>query len=276
RGVNSPVVYFIVQILPYIALTIFVFGLLYRLGRWAAARLLGTSHEITLAPFPQTPFQAGWIFIREIALFRNLFFFEPALWVGAWPMHIALFMVLGGHAVGFYFLGEQFVYLGMSPELSKFMSNLLGSVFGLIVLAGLIYLLVRRAAVERVRLVSNPSDYLHLVLLIAIVTIGDIMRYFPQYGMHYEEVQEYFKALIFFQPVPEFVFHNVFFILHLLCVQILMIVFPFSKLVHLFGMFALRWIENRVHTDPEPGLPNVDVAAARAKGTGLPTAGGAA
>lgn len=77
------VVHFIVQILPYIAVTIFVLGLLFRLGRWAAARLLGTSHEIVLAPFPQTLFQAGWIFIREGALFRNIFFFEPILWIGA-------------------------------------------------------------------------------------------------------------------------------------------------------------------------------------------------
>lgn len=237
---------------------------------------MGTSHEITLAPFPQTPWQSGWIFIREIAFFRNVFFFDPSLWFGAWPMHMALFMVLGGHAVGFYFIGHQFVYLGMSPELSAYMSNLLGSVFGLVLLLGLIYVLVRRVLLVKTRQVSNPSDYLHLVFLIAIVLVGDIMRYFPQYGMHYEEVYEYFKALILFQPVPEFVFHNGFFITHLLLVQILMIYFPFSKLLHLFGMFAMRWIENRVHVDPAPGLPNVDVAAARAKGTGLPSAGSAA
>lgn len=268
--------FFIVQILPYIAVTIFGLGLLFRLVRWAGARLLGTSHEITLAPFPQNPFQAGWVFIREIAFFRNIFFFDPSLWVGAWPMHMALFMVLGGHAVGFYFTGQQFVYLGMSPELSKYLSNLLGSIFGLILLLGLIYLLVRRVSLTKTRQVSNPSDYLHLIFLIAIVAIGDIMRFFPQYGMHYEEVYEYFKALILLQPVPEFVFHNWFFIIHMLLVQILMIYFPFSKLLHLFGMFAMRWIENRVHVDPEPGLPGVDVAAARAKGTGLPSAGGAA
>jgi Nitrate reductase gamma subunit. len=66
-------------------------------------------------------------------------------------MPIALFMVLGGHAAGFYFLGEQFVYIGTPPELSKFMSNLPGSVFNLILLLGLIYLLIRRVSVARVR-----------------------------------------------------------------------------------------------------------------------------
>lgn len=259
--------YFIAQVLPYITVTVFTLGVLWRLWRWAAARIV---HDITLSPFPQTKGEVLGIYLREILLFRNLFKFDLPLWVGAWPMHMALFGVLGGHVVGIYFLGKQFVYLGASEELSKHLSELLGTVMGTILLVGLIYLLYRRAAIDRIRQISNPSDYLMLLLLIAIVSIGDFMRFFPAYGIEYEPVREWFYTLATFQPaaIPD----NTFFIIHILLVQILIMIFPFSKLMHLFGMFGMRWIVNRVQREPAPGLPNVDVAAARAKGIGLPSA----
>ncbi|MGB9803320.1 respiratory nitrate reductase subunit gamma [Desulfofundulus sp.] len=261
--------YFIAQILPYITVTVFIIGVVYRLWRWAAARIV---HNITLSPFPQTKTEVLGIYLREIVLFRNVFKFDRPLWAGAWPMHVALLNVIGGHVVGFYFLGKQFVYLGTSEALSKYLSNLLGTVFGIIMLAGLLYLLYRRLTIDKVRQVSNPSDYLLLLLLIAIVSLGDFMRLAPQYGMHYEPVRKYFATLMTFQPaaIPE---GNPFFFIHMLLAQVLIMVLPFSKLMHLFGMFGMRWIENRVYKEPAPGLPNVNVAAARARGTGLPSAG---
>ncbi|MQL52670.1 nitrate reductase [Desulfofundulus thermobenzoicus] len=257
--------YFIAQILPYITVTVFILGVLYRLWRWAASRIV---HNITLSPFPQSNAEVAAIYAREIILFRNIFKFDLPLWIGAWPMHVALFFVLGGHAMGIYFLGRQFVYIGMSEALSEHMSELLGTFFGLILLAGLLYLLYRRAAIDKMRRISNTSDYLHLFLLIAIVSVGNFMRLFPAYGIEYEPVKEYLTTLLMFRPaaIPD----NPLFLTHLLLVQVLLMVFPFSKLMHLFGMFGMRWIENRVYKEPAPGLPNVDVAAARARGTGLP------
>lgn len=258
------VAYFIAQVLPYITITIFVLGVLYRLGRWAAARIV---HNITLSPFPKNNAEVVGIYAREIISFRNLFKFDFPVWVGAWPMHVALFFVIGGHIMGIYFLGKQFVYVGMSEALSEHMSELLGTVFGLVLLAGLLYLLYRRVTVDKVRHVSTTSDYFHLLLLIAIVSVGNFMRLFPQYGIEYAPVREYLTTLLMFQPaaIPD----NPLFITHLLLVQILLIIFPFSKLMHLFGMFGMRWIENRVYKEPAPGLPNVNRLAGQAKGTGI-------
>jgi len=258
------VTYFIAQIMPYITVTIFVLGVLYRLGRWAGARIV---HNITLAPFPQSNAEVVGIYARQIVLFENIFRFDMPVWVGGWIFHVALFMILGGHVMGIYFLGRQFMYIGLSAALSEHMSELLGTTFGVIALIALFYLLYRRVAVDKVRRVSNPSDYLHLLLLIAIVAVGDFMRLFPGYGIEYAPVKEYITTLVMFQPaaIPS----NPLFITHIFLVQILLIIFPFSKLMHLFGMFGMRWIENRVYKDPAPGLPNVDVAAARAAGAGL-------
>ncbi|GBF33145.1 sulfite reduction-associated complex DsrMKJOP protein DsrM [Desulfocucumis palustris] len=75
--------YFIMQIMPYIALTVFTLGMLYRLGRWAGARIV---HNITLSPFPGTKTQAAAVIGSEVIFFRSLFKSDFALWLGAWAM----------------------------------------------------------------------------------------------------------------------------------------------------------------------------------------------
>lgn len=264
--------YFIMQIMPYIALTVFTLGMLYRLGRWAGARIV---HNITLSPFPGTKTQAAAVIGSEVIFFRSLFKSDLALWLGAWAMHIALFSILGGHAVGIYTLGREFVYLGASESMSEAMSNLLGLTFGIVIFFALLYLLYRRFAFRKVRQVSNASDYLHLLLLLSIVSVGNLMRFIPEWNIHYEPVKEYITYLVTLQPIPAGAeaMHNPLFALHLLLVQILLMVFPFSKLMHVPGMFAERWIINRPYTEPAPGLPNIDIPAARAAGLGLPSGG---
>lgn len=251
------------QILPYITITIFVLGVFYRLGRWVGARIV---HNITLSdPFLRTNGQVALKIGAEAFLFRSIFIFDKALWAGAFIMHFALLNVLGGHIVGFGFLGEQFAFIpGITPEMSKDMSNFLGTFFGIVLFISIAYLLIRRFAIAEVRAISNTSDILWLIYLLLIVGVGNIMRLFPQYHIEYELVREYVIALATFQPVLNMeLLDSVFFLIHFLLVQILLILFPFSKLMHLFGMFAERWIVNRVYHDPAPGLPNVDVAAAR-------------
>ncbi|MBO8137118.1 MAG: respiratory nitrate reductase subunit gamma [Desulfotomaculum sp.] len=266
--------YLVLQILPYISVTIFVVGVMYRLGKWASARIV---HNIVLTPAPPTLGGAAVNYAAEVALFRSLFKGDKSLWAGAWIMHFALLNIIGGHIVGFAFLGEQFKFIGTSAELSKEMSNLLGTTFGIVIWVALLYLLYRRFAINEVKLVSAPADYLHLLLLLGIVTCGNLMRLIPEYGVHYETAQTYFIQLATFQPVHlEHI--NFIFVLHLLLVQILMIVFPFSKLMHLFGMFAERWIINRPYVEPAPGLPGVKVSASSSTTTvtagGKTTAGG--
>jgi len=259
------------QILPYITVTLFTLGILYRLGRWAGARIV---HNITLSPWLQTNSQVAIRVSSEAFLFRNLFRFDRALWAGALLMHFALLNVLGGHIVGFGFLGEQFALipgLGITPELSREISGLLGSIFGIVLWIALLYLLYRRFTIEAVKMVTKPGDNLWLIYLLVLVGIGNIMRFVPGYHIEYELVRDYISALILFHPVVDMdLLNSVFFLAHLLLVQILLIVFPFSKFMHVFGMFAERYIVNRVYNDPAPGLPNVDVASARKAGLGVP------
>lgn len=261
--------YFILQILPYISVAIFTIGILYRLGKWASGRIV---HNITLTPAPTTQAGAMLDIAAEAALFKSLYKADKSLWSGSWLMHVALFSILGGHVMGIGFLGLQFYYIGLTSEhTSEYLSNLLGTSFGVVLLLGLLYLLYRRLSINEVKLVSAPSDYLHLLMLIAIVTVGNLMRFVPEWGIHYEPVRDYVANLLTLAPVTADmeVMHKPVFVIHLLLVQMLMIYFPFSKLLHVFGMFAHRWIINRPYVEPAPGMPGAAVG-----GSGQAVSGG--
>lgn len=251
--------YFILQILPYVSVAVLVIGLLYRLGRWASARIV---HNITLTPAPTTEAGAILEIAKEATFFRSLFKSDKALWAGAWIMHVALFFIIGGHLLGIGLLGRQFAYIGLtSVETSEMLSNMMGTVFGVILLLALCYLLYRRITINEVRVISAPSDYIMLLLLIGIVAAGNSMRFVPEWGIHYEPVREYVQHLLTFTPITMDmeVMHENMFIIHFVQVELLMIVFPFSKLLHSFGMFAHRYIINRPYVEPAPGMPQATV-----------------
>ena len=253
------VYYFIGTVLPYITLVVFTIGVLYRLGRWVGARIV---HRIVLSPFSRTPSDVVVNIGAEAVFFRSMFRMDKKLWLGAWLMHVALFSVLAGHLLGIYTLGDEFTYIGATKVLSEHMSDLLGESFGLLLFVALLYLLYRRITIKEVRVVSATSDYLHLFLLIAIVGVGDLMRLVPAWGIEYFPVRQWVTGILMGSPVP---FPQVpLFAVHLLLVQILMMVFPYSKLMHSLGMFANRWILHKVYVDPAPGLPGVTAPAGEA------------
>jgi nitrate reductase gamma subunit len=251
--------YFIGTVLPYITLAVFTAGVLYRLGRWVGARIV---HRIVLSPFSATPADVVVNIGAEAVFFRSMFRHDKKMWGGAWLFHVALFAVLAGHLVGIYTLGREFMFLGASRNLSVHMSDLLGTTFGLLLLMTLLYLLYRRVTINEVRVISSPSDYLHLFLILGIVVDGDIMRLFPAVGIVYFPVRVWVTGILTGAPVP---FPQVpLFAVHMLLVQILIMVFPFSKLMHSLGMFANRWILHKVYVDPAPGLPGVTAPAGEA------------
>ncbi|RJX16913.1 MAG: nitrate reductase [Ammonifex sp.] len=253
---------FVGKILPYITVALLLGGITWRIWRWMIGRIV---HNITLSPFPSSWGAAvAWI-LWQIVSFWNIFKFDKPLWVGAWTMHVALASIFGGHVLGIATLGNQFHLLLpwiVTEAQSEAASNALGTTFGLIFLVALLYLLYRRFAVEKVRVISAPSDYLHLLLLILIVGVGDYMRVFHAVAVEYEAARDFMLGLILFHPGPMPVIHetgliNWYFFVHFLAVQIMLIIFPFSKLMHPFGILWNRWIYNRPYPEPPMGLPGV-------------------
>jgi nitrate reductase gamma subunit len=163
---------------------------------------------------------------------KGLFRVNTLLWAGAFIMHVGLFLLIVGHirvVTDFYFLwdwlrwGEQ--------ELHQF-SSIAGVSAGTLFMVPLFYLFFRRLG-GSVKLLSTPEDYMILVLLIAIGVTGNHMRLVLEVEQH--AMREFMQGLYAFswKPVPES--SGISFIWHFALVQILMIYFPFGKLLHTIG-----------------------------------------
>jgi nitrate reductase gamma subunit len=98
---------------------------------------------------------------------------------------------------------------------------------------GLLGLWGRRFVVPRVRYISAPSDHLMLALLLGIAASGLLMKFFAHTDI--VAVKSFFLGLIYFdwQPLPA----DPVLLVHLGLVAALMIVFPYSKLLHAPGLF---------------------------------------
>ncbi|MBU4534155.1 MAG: respiratory nitrate reductase subunit gamma [Eubacteriales bacterium] len=248
---------FVGQIMPYFTVAIFLGGVTWRLWRWMIPRIM---HNITLSPFPGTWTAAVTWWVWQIAIFWNILKFDRALWIGAFPFHAALIAIIAGHAMGIYTLGLQFHMIApllVSADLSVWLSDLLGTTMGLVFLVAVLYLLYRRFTVEKVRAISSTSDFLHLFLLLTIAGLGNYMRLVPDAHTTYLEARTFMAGLFTFNPValPQ----NAFFMWHFFFVQCLMIIFPFSKLMHVFGFFWMRWMVNRPFKEWAPGMPGAKV-----------------
>jgi len=98
---------------------------------------------------------------------------------------------------------------------------------------GLLGLSLRRIVVDRIRYISSPSDHLMLLLLLAIAGSGVLMTFF--YPVDIVSMKIFFLGLLRFdlQPLPS----DTLMVIHLALVALLMIIFPFSKLLHAPGLF---------------------------------------
>jgi nitrate reductase gamma subunit len=105
---------------------------------------------------------------------------------------------------------------------------------GLILLASVTYLFLRRVVIPQLSYISLVADYFPLFLVMAIALSGILMRHF--YKVDVVAVKELTMGLITFSPgVPEGI--GFIFFAHLFFVSALFAYFPFSKLMHLGGVF---------------------------------------
>ena len=103
-----------------------------------------------------------------------------------------------------------------------------------IIVAAITHLFLRRVLVPKMRYLSLPADYFPLFLLLSIVGSGLLMRHI--YKVDLIKVKELALSLISFHPVlPEGI--GTMFYIHLFFVCLFIAYFPFSKLMHMGGVF---------------------------------------
>jgi nitrate reductase gamma subunit len=228
--------FFIGQVFPYIAAGVFIVGMAWRIGSWLKVPV---PFQLTLFPAPSST--AGRVIAvgEELLLFKSLRRGDKGLWLWAWLMHVSLAMIIVGHIVGIYFLTHQFTMIGLSPADSSRLSALLGIIAGGVFFVSLLVLFYRRTAIPEVKRLSDPADYFDIMLLLAIVVSGMHMRV-TSIEVDLSAIRTYLGALLAFRPIP--IPHQWVFVSHYFLVNVLLLYFPFSKLIHLAGFVVNRAI----------------------------------
>ena len=93
---------------------------------------------------------------------------------------------------------------------------------------------------KRVREASGTPDFLALLLLIAIITTGDLMRF----GTHFDlgQTRIWAWSLLSFSPVVPV---SAAFLVHALLGFLLLAYIPFSKVMHFGGFFFTHALVKR-------------------------------
>jgi nitrate reductase gamma subunit len=257
-------------VIPYLAVLVFIGGFISRVMGWSKSavpfRIPTTCGQQKSMPWIKqakidNPSSGFAVFIRmalEILTFRSLFRntrmklnsgpalsynLEIFLWAGALAFHYAFLTTVLRHFR--FFMEPVPVCLQMLEKVDSFFRveilydpiqfGLPGIyVSGIVLLAAVTYLLTRRLFIGKVRYISLASDFFPLFLIMGIAFTGILMRYFTKVDI--TAIKQLTMGLVTFNwSSPEGI--SPLFFIHLFFVSILLMYFPFSKLMHLGGVF---------------------------------------
>ncbi len=198
---------------PYIAISVFFIGSLARYDRDQYTWRTGSSQ-----------------FLRadELRLGSNLF-------------HIGILLLFVGHFVGLLTPPAIYHALGLSTSAKQMLAVVAGGVFGGVCLKGIIILIRRRLTDARIRATSSRMDIFILLLIGVQLALGLMTLPISIYhsdGANMLLLGEWAQRIVTFRSgaadqVSEI---GIVFKLHLFLGQTLFLVFPFSRLVHVWSV----------------------------------------
>ncbi|MEE9448206.1 MAG: respiratory nitrate reductase subunit gamma [Arenicellales bacterium] len=210
----------IYAVLFYIATIILVVGVVRKIMLYARVP------NPLVIPTTPAPITRGGVILRmarEVTVFESLFKSNKWTWILGILFHWGMLIALIGHIR--FLTDPTWDWVTMIQWVAKY--------GGIAMALGLLGLFIRRLAVERVRYISSPSDYLIVALLFMIAFSGLMMRYVAHTDII--AVKAFLRGVMTFnwQPLPL----DVPIMVHLGLVIILMIIFPISKMMHAPGVF---------------------------------------
>lgn len=204
--------FFLFQIFPYISLAVLLLGSIIR--------------------FDRDPY--SWR-SKSSQLLRK----KQLMW-GSVLFHLGILVILTGHAVGLLTPIQVFDFLGISHGFKQILAMAAGGIAGVFCLIGLLLLLHRRLFDPRIRANSSFADIAVLVLLLAqlclgLMTITVSMQHLDGHEM--VKFMEWAQHIVTFRGgAADFVRDvHVIFKLHLTLGMFIFLVFPFTRLVHVWS-----------------------------------------
>jgi nitrate reductase gamma subunit len=233
--------YFAAGILVYVAVAVFVLGSIYKIVKWMRC----PKSPIKQGLFPKPANYGG----RLLKLGKDNFFFPQVLDTDRWMwffvigMHLAGIGLFMGHTRLFGDVGIAISLLG--EEGMNALGAYLGSGIGIALFIAFSYFLIRRFK-SPYKEMSTPEDYLLLVLILLLILLGDHLRFTHPFELG--DYRAYMHSLLAFSPAfPEAIAESASrWVLtgHVMTASLLLIYFPFSKLVHFFGSFAANMMRS--------------------------------
>lgn len=233
---------------PYLAFITFVAGVTFRVLRWTKSpvpfRIPTTCTQQESLPWIRRPWLGSHPAYRMIVhalSFRALWRDQQTdltgtrlLWLAAFTFHWSLLAILVKHLRlfldpvpgvvtrlialdGFFQVGTPVLY---ATDVA--------------IIAALLTLTGRRLLNPRLRYLSLPTDYLSLALLLAVAGSGILLRY--GFRTDLAAVKDYALSLAALSPHPP-AGAGPWFYTHVLLVSLLVAWLPFSKLVHMAGIW---------------------------------------
>lgn len=236
---NLPIYIFLITIiLPYISLFVFINGLLYRLYKWASTPRASGHFSIYIS---EGLGNSKLNIIQDLAYFPRMIKEEKNLWIASWLFHLSILMTTISHYK--VFLPYNLFLNRISPYYFNILSNLLDGGAAILMIVT-VMLLFSRKITSFLRKLSEPEDYLVLLLIMVIAVSGGFLRYAS--GINLLSLRRYFASLVILAPsnIPT----NPIFLLHYTCVMILMIYFPFGKMTHIIGSILTSKLVREVKT----------------------------
>ena len=247
--------------LPLLAIVIFVGGFVLKVWRWAQTPVpfcipTTVGQQKSLPWITQdkvgNPSDYGSVWRRmagEIFLFRSLFRnvkaeLGPSGWIGySLEKWLWLFALLFHWSFLIVVIRHLRFFLAPTPELLIGLENLDGMLridlqplflSGILLLAGICALYLRRVVIPQVRYISHGIDFIPLFLIAGIALTGILLRYV--WPTDVVAVKALTMGWVTLHPSLPANISPLFF-MHLTLVSVLLAWFPFSKLMHMGGIF---------------------------------------
>ncbi|NLD08941.1 MAG: respiratory nitrate reductase subunit gamma [Xanthomonadaceae bacterium] len=206
---------FVFGIYPYIALAIFLFGSLVRFER---------------EQYSWKSESSQLLYEGNLRLGNNLF-------------HVGILCIFFGHLVGLLTPVAVWDFLGVSHGLKQIVAMTAGGIFGLMTLIGLAILIHRRFSNDRLNINSTWRDKLVLIWLLVTLLLG-LSTIFVSAG--HMDGEEMVKLMNWAQHIVTFrggaagfiEGTSIIFKCHIFMGMSLFVIFPFTRLVHIWSGFA--------------------------------------